>query len=48
MTRCADADKLLALFSFDDDPELSHLNESGRVPTVEQRWTRRTHGKTTL
>ena len=32
MTRYADADKLLALFSFDGDPELSHLNETGRVP----------------
>ena len=28
MTRYADADKLLSLFSFDGDPELSHLNES--------------------
>ena len=32
MPQYADADKLLALFSFDDDPELSHLNETGRVP----------------
>ena len=32
MTRYADADKLLALFSFDGDDELSHLNETGRVP----------------
>ena len=33
MTRYADADKLLLLFSFDDDDELKHLNEHGRVPT---------------
>ena len=32
MTRYADADKLLSLFSFDGDPELSHLNENGPVP----------------
>lgn len=32
MSRYADADKLLALFSFDGDDELSHLNETGRVP----------------
>lgn len=32
MTRYADADKLLALFSFDGDDELKHLNEHGRVP----------------
>ena len=32
MTRYANADKLLSLFSFDSDPELRHLNETGRVP----------------
>ena len=34
MTRYANADKLLALFSFDGDPELSHLNGSGQMPGV--------------
>ena len=32
MTQYADADELLAMYTFDDDGELSDLNERGHVP----------------
>lgn len=32
MTQYADADMLLAMYTFDDDGELSDLNERGHVP----------------
>lgn len=32
MTQYADADELLAMYTFDNDDELSELNERGHVP----------------
>ena len=32
MIQYADADELLAMYTFDDDGELSDLNERGHVP----------------
>lgn len=32
MTQYADADELLAMYTFDDDDELKELNERGHVP----------------
>ena len=32
MTQYADADELLAMYTFDNDDELKELNERGHVP----------------
>lgn len=37
MTQYADADELLAMYTFDNDDELKELNERGHVPLPPQR-----------